>query len=44
MALDRLNPMSLKRGGIFLFLGVSSVRIMRFYQEKIEYPVDLKVF
>jgi hypothetical protein len=25
MALDRLNPISLKRGGIFLFLGPSSI-------------------
>ena len=26
MALDRLNPMSLKRGGIFLFLELSSIK------------------
>jgi hypothetical protein len=44
MALGRPNPISLKRGGIFLFPDLSSVKIMNLYQEKIEYPEDLKLF
>jgi len=44
MALGRINPLSLKREGIFLFLEPSSIRIMKLYQEKIEYSMDLKLF
>jgi hypothetical protein len=42
MALGHLNPIYLKRGGIFIFSGL--VRIMKIYQENIKYPVDLKLF
>jgi hypothetical protein len=44
VALGPLTPISLKRGGIFIFLGLSYVRIRKLYQENIEYPVDLKLF
>jgi hypothetical protein len=35
MALGRLNPISLKRGGIFILPELSCVRIMKLYQENI---------
>ncbi len=44
MALGSLNPISLKRGGIFIFPMLSSVRIIKLYQENIKYPVNLKLF
>jgi len=42
MPLGRLNRISLKRGGIFMFPGLSYVKRMKLYQEKIEYTEDLK--
>ncbi len=44
MALGRPNPISLKRGGIFIFPGLSSVRILKLYPGDIRHAVDMKLF
>jgi hypothetical protein len=44
MALGRPNPISLKRGGIFIFPELSSIRILKLYPGDIRHAVDMKLF